>query len=77
MRTEPIWSPLDRTLIPLSLFILGLLLGAFFQASVRDYFWFLLVALIVLTLKPMYSYWRYRERRRGAEAVLGGRDEHD
>ncbi len=73
--TSHIRSPLDHVLISLSLFILGLLLGVLFQATVRDYFWFLVIALVLLLIKPLYSYWRYRERRRDAEAIIRSMDD--
>ncbi len=70
MKVNRIWSNLDRALITFCSFLLGLLLGAFLQASVRDYFWILVIAVLLIAFKPAYSYFRYRERRRGAEAAI-------
>lgn len=67
---QRIWSSTDWLLSALAAFLAGLLVGALLHMSVRDYFWLLLVVLILLAIKPAYAYWKYRQRRRGAEAAL-------
>ncbi|RFA26358.1 hypothetical protein CAI21_16835 [Alkalilimnicola ehrlichii] len=77
MKLRRIWSAFDHILIACCLFLGGLLLGMFFHATVREYFWFLLVVLIVLLIKPIYSYWSHYERRQGAKEALTIRDRED
>lgn len=61
------WSPVDRALWEIFLVVLALILGAFLQATIREYFWFLVVCLIAFAAKPIYAYWRYRERQTGTK----------
>ncbi|MEI6208400.1 MAG: hypothetical protein WCP20_16605 [Desulfuromonadales bacterium] len=53
-----IWNWRDIWLLKWSAFLFGIAAGAFFQALVLPYVWIVLVAAVLLAIRPAIAYWK-------------------
>jgi len=51
------WSAVDLMLLKCSSAFFGMIIGAYVSNFVKQYLWLFIVLVIVLGLKPLYSYW--------------------
>lgn len=57
LRTKE-WTVLDIGLLKWSAIFFGMILGAFLSGLVKNNIWFFISLVVILALKPAYSYWR-------------------
>ena len=51
------WSAFDLMLIKWSAAFFGMIIGAYVSNFVKQYLWLFIILVIVLGLRPLYSYW--------------------
>jgi hypothetical protein len=59
-----VWSPVDIASLKWSCILVGMIVGAYLSALVKDYVWFFLSAAILLGIKPTVSYFGTNEAER-------------
>jgi hypothetical protein len=52
------WTVLDLGLLKWSAILFGMILGAFLSGFVKKNIWVFLSLVLILAIKPVYSYWR-------------------
>jgi hypothetical protein len=57
LRTK-IWSWWDVWLLKWCSFLFGIAVGAYFHAYVLPYVWVIILAAILLAIRPAIAYWR-------------------
>ena len=60
LRTK-IWSWCDIWLLKLSVLLFGMIVGAYFHDFVMQYVWVILIAAVLLAIRPIIAY--YKELR--------------
>jgi hypothetical protein len=53
-----VWNWWDIWLLKWCAFLFGIAGGAYFHEYVMPYVWFVLVAAVLLTIRPAIAYWR-------------------
>ena len=51
-----IWTPIDLVLAKWSTFLFGMIVGSFVPNFTRQYIWFVVIAMVLLAIKPVTSY---------------------
>ena len=53
-----VWNWWDISLLKWCCFLFGIVAGAYFNVYVMPYLWIILVAAILLTIRPAIAYWK-------------------
>jgi hypothetical protein len=53
-----LWKPSDLACLKWSCIFFGMILGAYLSDWITRYLWFFVIAVIVLAIKPVVSYFR-------------------
>jgi len=51
------WSAVDIMLLKWSSVFFGMIVGAYVSNFVKQYLWGFIILVVLLGLKPLYSYW--------------------